>query len=1171
VTNTGTILRTSESGGTTTFSVSLANLGNADNVPTADVLVPLQVMQTGNPARFEGLIATPDQPTPNQIQYLIFSPNVDPSDPNYYANPHTVTVIGQDDNVFDGDQPYQIRVGQSTGTSSVTIESDDPEYENLPQTRTLQLINTDNEQNTSGDQPGFTFNPAAVNGTVGGLTTSEDGRVAVFTLRLNDQPTDPVTVTLTTSDPSEGRILLLNGQPFNQAADPVNSVQITFVPDPNFVADPNNPADRGVSSYTTPQEITVQGQDDTFLDGNIPYRIITSQSSNDPVYNAIDPPDVNISNLDNESLVTVNPRILVIEEGQSKTFSVVLNRRPNSDVTINLRVVSPDNDPNTNPDPPTTEGNINRFRLTFTPENYNVPQLVTVTTRDDALDDLDAGFRVELLPVISTDLNYGGGPGGTPPQVDPQDVDVINLNNDIAGISITPTSLTTTENQNDANPSFTVQLNTPPSAPVSITLDAGSTNTEGSLSRFAAPTAAQMVQTLTLTFTPNNFGPQTVYVIGKDDLVDDNNVTYTIITSAATTTDPKYSTVNPPDITVTNVDNEEPGADFSPRELITTEDRTDLRNRANFTARLTSPPASNVVLRLEIIGDDQTEALFAIPGSATPGATRFLTFTPANFNTPQTVTVIGQDDTIIDGGVRYRIVTTFTSGPTNYLNRNPVDVFGTNLDNDLPGFIIQPTTATRQLNGRLVTTEAQTNPGNSAAFTVRLATQPTTGISFVLRTSRMGEGLLIGSSGARQTSRVVSFTPNNWNVPQTITIVGVDDAVDDGDVLYTIVTDPATSSAPGGGDPNYAGKNPPDVQAINLDNDTAGAIVIPQTATSSGRLVTTESPSDPRNRASFNVRLATMPSGNVTYVFRTSNAAEGVLLSTGGVRQTYRIIQFTTADWFRPQTVVVAGVDDVQDDGDVNYTIVSDAALSNDLQYRGARPSVAVVNIDNDDVSTLGPTTYVAGQEYLIAIPYADTTDPRATTTPARAFTVPPTDANGVRNYFLYRYNPQTQQFESLGNNDLIGPAPNRRAEGYRIVVLRGSVSLKTPATDPTRLPMKDPGAGGPVTEYQVTLRRNPSSADGTNGLNLIGNPFDPAQFRVVDWLNSEVIVESTGQRFTTVQAAADAGILDPRLFSRDPGTGNFIGSGRNTIGTYQSFFVRTFVDGVKVNLRAGP
>src|SRR5206468_2823247 len=75
------------------------------------------------------------------------------------------------------------------------------------------------------------------------------------------------------------------------------------------------------------------------------------------------------------------------------------------------------------------------------------------------------------------------------------------------------------------------------------------------------------------------------------------------------------------------------------------------------------------------------------------------------------------------------------------------------------------------------------------------------------------------------------FTPADWNLANaahTVTVTGVDDnpPVQDGDQLYDVVTDPATST-----DGNYNGKNPPDVHAKNLDNDSAGFTVSPLSIT----------------------------------------------------------------------------------------------------------------------------------------------------------------------------------------------------------------------------------------------------------------------------------------------------------------------------------------------------
>src|SRR3989442_1309648 len=66
----------------------------------------------------------------------------------------------------------------------------------------------------------------------------------------------------------------------------------------------------------------------------------------------------------------------------------------------------------------------------------------------------------------------------------------------------------------------------------------------------------------------------------------------------------------------------------------------------------------------------------------------------------------------------------------------------------------------------------------------------------------------------------LTFTPANWNVAQTVTVTGVNDFVDDGNIAYTIVTAAATSS-----DGNYNGFNPADVSVTNLDDGNSAPVI----------------------------------------------------------------------------------------------------------------------------------------------------------------------------------------------------------------------------------------------------------------------------------------------------------------------------------------------------------
>jgi Ca2+-binding RTX toxin-like protein len=112
-----------------------------------------------------------------------------------------------------------------------------------------------------------------------------------------------------------------------------------------------------------------------------------------------------------------------------------------------------------------------------------------------------------------------------------------------AGITVNPTSgLNTTESGGKVT--FTLKLNTPPTADVKI--DLGSSNT-----------AEGIISPLSLTFNSANWNQtQTVTVTGVDDKVVDGVQTYSIVTKPSVSNDNKYSGLNAADVIVTNSDND---------------------------------------------------------------------------------------------------------------------------------------------------------------------------------------------------------------------------------------------------------------------------------------------------------------------------------------------------------------------------------------------------------------------------------------------------------------------------------------------------------------------------------------------------------------------------------------------------------------------------------------
>jgi hypothetical protein len=739
-----------------------------------------------------------------------------------WSAPQVVTVTGVDDFVADGNQPYAITTHPAA--------SDDLNYRdvNAPD---VTLVNVDD------DSPGFIRTPTTP------LTTNEDGATATFAIQLRSQPTDTVTINVRSSDLGEGR---------------TDVTSLTFTP----------------ANYNAPHTVTITGVNDDVADNNQAYRIILeAATSNDPNYNNLNPIDVALTNTDNDSAgVTAsaaegNTR----EDGTTTTFTVRLNSQPSGTATVTIPLSSSS----------TGEGTIAQQSLVFTTANWAAPQTVTVRGVDDNVADGNQQYRAVLGPATSTDSNYDG--------LDAADVSIVNVDNDKAGITVSPAAGNTTEG--GGTTTFAVALDSQPTADVTIPLSS-SDATEGT------------VMASSLVFTTVNWAaPQTVTVRGVNDNVADANQQYRIVLAAAMGGD--YAGIDPPDVEIINVDDDSPGFIVTPTSgLVTNENGA----TATFTVRLTSEPVANVALGVHT--SDVTEG-------ATNVAT--LTFTPANYSSPQTVTVRGVNDDVADGNQTYRIILDpAMSTDGNYNNRDAEDVTALNTDNDSADITVTPTTG-------LSTGENGTN----ATFTVVLNSQPTADVVIPLSSNLTSEGTVTPAS--------IIFTATNWSAPRTITVRGVDDPVQDGNQLYRIVVGPATSA-----DTGYSGRSGPDVAVTNVDNDTAGITVTPTTGLSTAENGLT---------ASFTVVLNSQPIAEVTIAISSSIPGEGTVSVPS--------VAFTSANWAAPQTVTLRGVDDPVQDGDRPYVVTVGPATSTDVNYNAKfGADVHAINVDNDSAGiTVSPTT----------------------------------------------------------------------------------------------------------------------------------------------------------------------------------------------------------------------
>jgi hypothetical protein len=572
--------------------------------------------------------------------------------------------------------------------------------------------------------------------------------------------------------------------------------------------------------------------------------------------------------------ITVMPTaVTTSESGTTDSFDVVLDAPPLPGETVSIDI---------DDSAGAGEGSADMATLVFSAANWNIPQTVTITPIDDAIAEATVMWTCATDPAVSGDGSYSG--------LDASDVTVSNLDDDSAGITVDPVSgLMVAENAGMAT--FDVNANTPPTDDVTVPLSVNIGN---------VTVAASVV------LPSGSTAAQTVTVTGINDDIDTGNLPFTVTTGDPTSAgDAVYDAlgaVDVSDVTGTFVNDDTAGITVTATPNPLSTDETDGGRGANSVDFvLNSEPTFDVVLN--VISSDTTEANIS---------SNMLTFTPGNWDTIQSITVLGVDDDFDDGNVAFSIITNpAVSMDPEYNNLDPANVAGTNNDDgDTAGFAINPTSG-------LITTEA----GGSDTFIVTLTSEPLFDVTLPLDSSDTTEGLITASPNLVGTVADLSlvFNGNNWDTGFTVTVTGQDDPIDDGDVPYTIVTGTSSSL-----DSNYdiAGGSIADVSVTNQNDDVRAVNVAPTSLT-----LVEDGPAD-----TFDVWLATQPTATVTVPIGPPDATEAMVSTTS--------LTFTTIDFGTPQTVTVTPVQDFIVDGDEMFTLVNGPASGGD--YDGT----AVPNVD---------------------------------------------------------------------------------------------------------------------------------------------------------------------------------------------------------------------------------
>ena len=517
------------------------------------------------------------------------------------------------------------------------------------------------------------------------------------------------------------------------------------------------------------------------------------------------------ASLPDGSIVLSSNTASLIEAGNAFPLRISLSldntdEPPVSNIALNLTSDNPD-------------VVISPASLTFSTTNYGTIQNVSITASDDA-DGANESGTITITPATTSGLHL-----------------------DAATVTLSITD------DDDPLPSATINAG-------NVSLDEGSTATMAVSLLFAdsqATIASDVVIDLTssnpdvtlsptqLTFTNANKNiaqPVTVSAAEDNDMTDD---TATITLTPTSTSGADVSAIT---ATATVTDNDTPlgNIQVSPAGTLSIGEGAS----GSLSVDLSAAPKANVTVALAKTNTDV---------SLTPSS---LTFTTANWNTAQTVTVSAAHD-----GDYADETDTITLSATGGIDASSVAKAVTITDDDTPSGTINVTPA-----DALTIVE-----GTSGSLSVSLSAAPKANVTVALAKTNTDVSLSPSS---------LTFTTANWNTAQTVTV----SAAHDGD--YADETDTITLSATGGIDASSVAK----AVTITDDDTPSGTINV----TPADALTIVEGTS-----GSLSVDLSAAPKANVTVALAKTNT--DVSLSPSS-------LTFTTANWNTAQTVTVSAAHD---------------------------------------------------------------------------------------------------------------------------------------------------------------------------------------------------------------------------------------------------------------------
>ena len=694
-----------------------------------------------------------------------------------------------------------IPAGQTSGTTTLRFKPADNDIDNEDKTVSLQgteVVTADSDQFltasstsftiTDDDVVGITVSPESVVTGLGVFT--KEGRTETYSLVLDTQPSETVTISLT------GRTFLGEGDLIRLTPE-----TLTFTP----------------SDWSTPQTISIVALDDgTDLPGT-EVQISHQVSGGD---------------YDSE---TVGSIYMYIENTTQAYIYLEDAQASESDGYV-------------------------EFRVSVRPVLHSVPVVVRYATVDGTavagtdytrevtsgqtskIFSLQGGQGTGVIRIPVTD-NQVYGPGEKT-----FTLQLTNVNNkaSFAG-NATSTTATGTIIDDDPKPvvsvagpagdlsyvsedmkgpvTFTLTLSRRSASDVTVDYATGEARVLGSLStrqRITPATAGEDYTSVTgtVTFGPGEITRQVTVQLTDDDLSEDteffgfkisnpqngqlrNKATEEVSDMGLLDDDPRGVTVSP-----TSISLDEPASG-------------ETAVASSYTVVLNSKPTDTVTVTIG--GADPAVTL----SGATLSSTSTLTFTPANWDTAQTVTATPVEDA---NGIGETITLTHIQSGGDYTGIAADSVTVNVTDSDARSIVVSATT--------LTLTEGD-DVGDS--YTVKLATQPSGAVRVTIG-GHSGTDLSISGTTLNASSQL-TFTASTWNTAQTVVVKAGEDG-NTGDESETLTH---TAS---GGDYANVGKDLP----VTVEDDAPATVAVSFGAASytvtegSSRTVTVNLDADPERR-----------------------------------------------------------------------------------------------------------------------------------------------------------------------------------------------------------------------------------------------------------------------------------------------------------------------------------